>query len=191
MGFFSYLKYSFCDIFDKVRMCKWKFILCASISVIGFVLGIVFFNISDCGWWYYNRCAYAIKLLEAGFGVLISFVVICAIVYLIYVLCNMTRPTHFLPLIVNLIICIYCGATIAAICQQSVLLGVLYAIIVGLGWLITMCFACFVSICELAICRTFCESAQDSKQLLFVLAIGLIYKTIALFVILKILTTLI
>lgn len=191
MSFFSNLKYSFCDIFDKVRMCKWRFILCAVISVIGFTLGIVFFNLSDCGWWYYNRCAYAIKLLEGGFGVLVSFVVIYAIIYLAYILCNMTRPTHYVPLLVNLIFCIYCGATIAAICVQSVLLGILYAIIVGLGWLITMCFACFVSICEPPICRTFCESTQDLKQLLFVLIIGLIYEIVALFVILKILTMLI
>lgn len=191
MGFLSYIKYSFCDLFDKVRCFKWKFVLCAIVTVIGFVLGIVFFSVFAYGWWYYNRCTYASKLMEAGFNVLISFVITAVLVYLAFVLCNMTRITHYLALIVNFVACFYCGATVAALFTYSVMWGVLYALFVALPWLVTMCFCCFVCLCEAPICRSFCESARDSKALSFVLAIGLACKILTLFVILKILTMLI
>ena len=148
MGFFSFLKYNFCDIFDKIRICKWKLILCIFTTLVGFVLGIVFFNISDCGWWYYNRCAYASKLTEANFSLLISFIVIAALVYLAYILCNLTRFTHYLALLVNLVMCIYSGATLSAIFVYSVMWGILYAIIIVVPWLATMCLACFLCMCE-------------------------------------------
>lgn len=191
MGFLSSFKYSFYDILFKIRECKWKFVFCAVFTVVGFVLGIVFFSLAEYGWWYYNRCVFASKLTEAGFSVLISFVAAAALLYILYVLCNMTRITHYLAIIVHLIGCVYCGATVAAIFVYSAMWGVLYVVFVALIWLAAMCLACFACLCEPPICRSFCESLNDSKPVLTILAIGLVYKIIALFVILKILTMLI
>ena len=191
MGFLSSIKYGIADILCKIRERKWTFILCVSVSLVGFILGIVFFCISGYGWWYYNRCEFASKLPSAGFGVLLSFVVSTALIYLLYILCNMTRFTHYLALAVNLVACIYCGATVAAVFVYSAVWGVLYVILVAVPWLIIMAFACFVCMCEPPVCRSFCEAVRDLKYLLLVLAIGLMCKIIALFVVLKILTMLI
>lgn len=191
MGFLSFLKYSFCDIWYKVRECKWRFILCIAISLIGFALGITVFCLSQYGWWYYNRCVFASKLMDAGFNVFISCLTVTALIYLLYLLCNMTRFTHYLVYIINLGACFYCGATVAALFVYSVSWAIMYVLFVAIEWLAVMCFACFVCVCEKPYCRTFCESARDSKQLLFVLIVGLIYKIIALFIILRLLTALI
>lgn len=191
MGFLHYLKYCFCDIGCKIRTCKWKFILCVAVSLAGFVLGIVFFNLSNFGWWYYNRCTYASKLMSAGFSVLFSYALTTAIVYVSYVLCNMTRPTHYFCFLINLTACLYCGATVAAVFVYSAIWGVMYVIFVTVCWLATMCLASFLCLCEPPICRSFCESARDLKQMLTVIAVGFVCKVVALFIILKILTALI
>lgn len=191
MGFLSSLKFCFCGIIDNMRAHKWKLLLCAVISLAGFVLGIVCFNLSGYGWWYYNRCSYASKLTAAGFSVFVSFIFVTAIIYLAYVLCNMTRYTHYLALLINLTACLYCGATLSAIFVYSAVYGVLYAVFISIVWLFIMCVACFACFCEPPICRTFCESVRDLKRTAFILAVGLIYKLFALFVILKILTALI
>lgn len=191
MGFLHYIKNSFCDIMCKVRICKWKFIFCVAVSLIGFVLGIALFYASNYGWWYHNRCTYASKILEAGFSVFVSYIVSCAIIYLLLVLCNMSRVTHYLAYLINMLACFYCGATVAAIFAYSIMCGVLYLLFIAVEWVAVMCFACFVCLCEPAICRRFCESVRDMNQLTYVLVIGLIYKIIALFVILKVLTMLI
>lgn len=191
MGFLSYLKFGFCDLFDKVRISKWKFVLCVVITVVGFALGIALFNLTQYGWWYYNRCSYASKLIDAGFGVLVSMLLSVAIVYLLCVLCKMTRFTHYFVTVIDFVACLYCGATTSAIFIYSVALGVLFAVFLTVEWLLTMCLGAFVCLCDRPLCRTFCESARDCKQLLFVLLLGLVYKIFALFVILRILTALI
>lgn len=191
MGFLSYLKYGFCDVFDKIRIYKWRLVLCVALSIAGFVLGIVLFNVSAYGWWYYNRCSFASKLVEAGFSVLIAFVVSSALIYFSYALCNMTRFTRYFALLLNVIVCLYCGATVSALFVYSVMWGILYAILVAVEWMAAVCLGCFVCLCMQPICRTFCEAIRDSRELLFILLVGLIYKIIALFVVIKLLTMLI
>lgn len=191
MGFLCFLKYNIEDLFCKVRVGKWKFVLCVAVTLVGFALGIVLFCVSNYGWWYYNRCNFASKIVNTSFSVLFSFAVGCGLLYLLFVLCNMTKPTHYLAYVVNLVSCIYCGATIAAVFAHSSMWGVLYVVLVVAEWLVVQCFACFVCVCEKPYCRTFCESARDLKQLAVVLLIGLVYKIVMLFVILKILTALI
>lgn len=191
MGYFNSIKYCICDVFYKIRECKWKFIGCVAVSLIGFALGIAFFCMSGYGWWYYNRCEFASRLPAADFGVFISFVALTALLYVLYLLCGMTRITHYLSYLVNIVACIYCGATVAAVFVYSTAWGVLFTVFVAVPDLAVKCFACFVSVCERSLCRTFCESARDLKQLAVVLAVGLLYKIIALFVILKLLTALI
>lgn len=191
MGLFYSIKYNMQDVFCKVRAYKWKLIFCVAVSLIGFGLGIALFYASKYGWWYYNRCSFASKLIDAGFSVFLWCVASCAIVYLLLVLCNMLRATHYLAYLVNLLACFYCGATTAAVFVYSVMWGILYVLFVTIEWLIIMCFACFVCVCEKPYCRRFCESVRDLKQTAFVLAIGLIYKIVALFIILKLLTMLI
>ena len=191
MGFFVSIKYKFCDIFCKVRERRWTFVFCAAVTLIGFILGIVFFCISNYGWWYYNRCSYASKLPEAGFGVFMSYLFACVVLYLLYALCNMTRVTHYLTFFVNLVACIYCGATTAAVFVYSTVWGIMYVITLVLIWLTTMCFAYFCCMIEPPVCRSFTESICDSKELQFVLFVGFVCKIISMFVILKILTMLI
>jgi len=191
MGFIYLIKNNINDIGCKIRAYKWKFIFCVVSSLIGFALGIVLFCTSKYGWWYYNRCDFASKIVNEGFSVLISFIVSCALIYLLFVLCNMLRQTHYLSFLINLIFCLYSGATLSAIFVYSVMWGVLYALFVTIEWLFVMCLSCFVCICEKPYCRNFCESVRDLKQLAFVLIAGVLYKIIALFVILKTLTALI
>lgn len=191
MNLLCFIKYHTDDLFCKVRACKWKFILCVALSVIGFALGIALFCASNYGWWYYNRCDFAAKIITTSFSVVVSFVLGCVLLYLLLILCNMSRPTRYFVYVVNVISCIYCGATTAAVFVYSVVWGILYAVLVSAEWLVTVCFACFVCVCEKPYCRRFCESARDLKQLAVVLFLGLLYKIIALFVILKLLTALI
>lgn len=191
MNLLCFLKYNIDDLFCKVRACKWKFILCVALSIVGFALGIVLFCASNYGWWYYNRCNFASKIVTTTFSVLFSFAVGCVLLYFLYVLCNMTKQTHYLAYVVNVVSCIYCGATTAAIFVYSAMWGVLYAALVAAEWLAVMCFACFVCVCEKPYCRRFCESMRDLKQLAVVLFVGLLYKIIVLFVIIRLLTALI
>lgn len=191
MGFLHYIKYTFCDIMCKVRLCKWKFMLCAVVSLVGFALGIALFYISNYGWWYYNRCNFASKILEAGFTIFLSYLISCVVIYLLFVLCNMSRFTHYLAYLINLLVCLYCGATMAAVFVYSVMWGVLYLLFVTIEWLVIMCFACFVCVCEKPYCRRFCESVNDLSLLAYVLVVGFVYKIVAMFVILKLLTALI
>lgn len=191
MGFLCFVKYSFQEIACKVRACKWKFILCVALSLAGFILGITLFCTCGYGWWYYNRCNFACKITEAGFSVLLTFIATAAIIYVLLILCCMLRQTQWLVYLVNLLACFYCGATLAAIFVYSTMWGILYAIFVMIWWVAAICLSCFVCVCEPHICRSFCESVNDMKLAGFVLAVGLIYKIVALFVILKILTMLI
>ena len=193
MGFFCYLKYNICDIFCRVRAKRWRFVFCCIVSLVGFALGVALFCVSYSrfGWWYYNRCNFASKLATAGFSVLISYVLTTTLVYILFVLSAMLRQTHYLCILINLVVCFYCGATLAATFVYSALWGVLYAVFVAIPWLIIMCFSCFICLCEPPVCRNFIESNRDLKPLAFVLTLGLIYKIFALFVILKVITVLI
>lgn len=174
-----------------MRAHKWKYILCVLVSVAGFALGIALFCISNYGWWYYNRCSFAGKIINTSFAVLAAFIFGGALMFLMLTLCSMLRQTHFLAYAVDLVTCLYCGATTAAVFVCSVMWGVLFAVFVSLEWLAAVCFACFACVCEKPMCRNFCEAARDIKQSAIALAVGVLYKIIALFVILKLLTALI
>ncbi len=191
MGFLCFVRYSFQEIACRLRMYRWKLILCIAVSLAGFVLGIALFCTCGYGWWYYNRCNFACKITEAGFSVLLTFIIAAAVIYVLLTLCSMLRQTHFLAYLVNLLACFYCGATLAAIFVYSTVWGILYAVFVAVLWLATICLSCFVCISELHINRCFGEAVSDMKLTAFVLTAGVIYKIIALFVILKILTMLI
>lgn len=191
MGFLSLVQYTFQDILCKLRVKKWTFVLCVLISVAGFALGIALFFVCRDTWWYYNRCDNASRLVQTGFITFLNVVLSAALTFLLLVLCNMTKVTHYLTHLVNFFVCFYVGATLAAVFVYSVLWGALYAALVVIEWLAVVCIACFICLCEKAYCRRFCESFRDLKQVCIVLVVGLIYKILAMFVILKLLTALI
>lgn len=191
MGFLHNVKNTFFDITCKARSCRRRLILCAVISLVGFGLGIALFYISNYGWWYYNRCNFASRIINMGFGLFLSYLAECVVIYVLLALCNMTRVTHCFAYVIDLLACLYGGATMAAVFVYSVMWGILYLLLIAIVWAAVVCVACFLCVCEPPICRSFCESIRDMNLALFALAVGFVYKIAALFVVIKILTALI
>lgn len=191
MGFVHYFKNSVDDLFGNICANKWRFVLCVIICLLGAACGIAFVCAFQYGWWYYNRCDFACKLMQGGFTIFVIFLIGTALLYVTLILCNMLKETCRLSCIPVFAACLYLGATTAALFTMSVMWGVLFIVFVVLEDLAINCFACFVCFNEKPICRRFTEAVCDLKQLALVLAVGLIYKIFAYFVIIKILTAII
>ena len=191
MGILCYLHDFFDDLRQQLCANKFKFVICLLASLAGIGVGIGFFYAFQCGWWYFNRISFADKLIQGGFGVFLLFLFTTALIYLGLVLCSLFKGTHYLSLFTVFVASFYCGATIVALFTLSVMWGVLYIAFIALENIIIWSAACFACLCEKAICRTFRESVCDCKTSATILIIGLIYKILAFFVVIKLLTSVI
>lgn len=191
MGFIHYFKNSVDDIVCNICANKWRFIFCSIVCLLGAACGIALFYAFQYGWWYFNRCDFANKLMEGGFTILLVFIGTTALSYLCIILCNILKETCRLSCVVLFVSSLYLGATAVALITMSIMWGVLYIIFIAIEDFAINCFTCFVCCNEKPICRRFPEAVCDLKQAALVMAVGLIYKIIAYFVILKILTAVI
>ncbi len=191
MGFIHYIKNTVYDIGYKICAYKWRFIMCAVFCVAGIACGIAFFYAFQYGWWYFNRCEFANKLMAGGFSAFLLFLLSYLVLYLILILCNMLKETYWLCCVATFIACLYVGATVVALFTVSVIWGVLFVILIALEDIAVYCMSCFVCLCEKPICRKFDEAVRDFHQVGILLALGFIYKIVAFFVIMKILTAVI
>lgn len=188
MRFFSCIGNIFYDLKCRLCACKWRAIFCGIICLLGIVLGAVLFNISQYNWWYSNRCSFAEQLVNGGFGVLLSFAISSAILFLLLTLCSMSFGTHFLVYFVLATFSFYCGANSAAIIICYGVFGIIYVLLVATIEIIGLFVVCFLCICEKSCRRTFCEAFRDLKPCLFVILITLLAKIISFFVILRLIT---
>ena len=191
MGILLYLRNTADDIHHKICVYKWKFIICVLSCLLGFALGIALFYAFRYGWWYFNRTAFADKIIQAGFDVVIYFAVTSLFAYFGFALCGLTKGTHYIRLAVSCVICFYCGACVVALFTISVMWGILYLLFIALADLAFCAVACFCCICEKAVCRTFRESLCDQTQTAAIIITWTVYKLLAFFVVIKILTCLI
>lgn len=176
------------DIVNKLRACKWKAVLCAVLSVVGLVLGIVLFRLANYNWWYTNRCDYAQTLVYGNFGAAISFVIQYAVLFTITLICNMYPPVRFLLYVEYFVFMLYCGANIAALIVCFGILGVLYTILVAIAEVVAVYLIFFLCACECACRRTFKEAFCDMKYALYMFICLLIAKIICIFVVLRLIT---
>lgn len=179
------------DVWDKLCNHKWKSIICTLTAIAGIVVGVVLFKVFSYGWWYYNRCDYAVRLFNGGFSLFFSFLLWTAVFYLCLVSCNLIPQTRFLTYVALFIACLYCGANTAATIECWSVWGILFAVLVTLFEVIGYYLACLVVCCEPSACRSFRESVCDTKQSLAILCTAFIVKIICFFVILGILTAVI
>ncbi len=191
MSNFCFIRYLLDDIWHKIVCNRFKAIICSIIAVAGVAVGVAFFCAFNYGWWYWNRCNFAQKIFEGGFGVLIIFLISYILIFICIALCNMLACTKYLSCFVIFISALYCGANTAALIVCSTVWGVLFAVLISLAEVLILAVTCFLSCCEISMKRSFCESLRDFKSVAFVLTVGFIYKIFAFFVVLKILTAVI
>ena len=191
MGIFCKIKRYFEDLWAKICQRKWKALLCAVIAVVGIVIGVVFCKTFQYSWWHYNRLAFAETLFNGGFSVFFFFVS-CALAYFVcIVLSNMILETRFLSYVLLFVAGFYCGANTLACIEAWSVWGVLFAVLVALPEILACIAASFLALCEYPAYRRFRESWCDFRPCLLVLAIGVLIRIIAFFVILKLLTAVI
>ena len=188
MGILLFLRNTVDDIFHKICARKWTLIICFAACLLGAALGIACFFAFQYGWWYFNRTGFADKIIHGGFEVFIYFAVTAAFAYIGFALCGMRKGTHYLRLLFCFLICFYCGATVVALFALSVMWGIMYLLLIALEDLCFCAVACFCCITEKAVCRTFRESVCDHKQAAVIIIIWTVYKLLAFFVVIKILT---
>lgn len=179
------------DIWKQACNHKWKTLICVLVAVAGVVVGAVLFNVFSYSWWYFNRCDYATKLFDGGFGLFFSFLFWTAIFYLLLVCCTRLPQTKYLALPILFVAGLYCGANTAAAIACWSLWGILFAILVTAVESVGYLFAVICSCCLPAYCRTFRESFCDTKQSFLILLTAFLVKVVMFFVILRILTGLI
>ena len=191
MGLFRLVKRGCQDLWDKLCNHKWRSIICALVAIAGIVVGVVLLKVFRYGWWYNNRCDYALRLFEGGFSLFFFFLLWTAVFYLCVVGCSVVPQTKFLLYTLLFVACLYCGANTAAAIVCWSVWGVLYTILVTLFEVVGYYLATLVACCEPTSCRNFKESLCDTKQSLAVLAVAFFVKIICYFVILRILTAVI
>ena len=179
------------DSWQKLCHNKWKTICCALVAVAGVVVGVVLTNVFRYSWWFENRCEYASKLFDGGFGLFFSFLLWTAVYFLCLAMCNVFPSTKYLSCAALFAACFYCGAnTMAAILYWSVW-GVLFALLVTAVEVVGYFAACLVTCCEPSCCRTLKEAFCDAKLCFWVLAAAFLVKIVSFFVILRIITAVI
>ena len=191
MKTFRRIKICFEDIWQKLCVCKWRAIICGGVALVAVVLGAVFVNIFQYSWWYSNRCEYALKLFEGGFGLFFSFLLWTAAFGAGILLCGLLPKTKYLSCVVLFVACFYCAANTAAAILCWSVWGVLFAVLVSFVEIASYFLSCFLTCCVPSCNRTFKEALCDSQDALFVLAVGFIVKILCFFVILRFLTAVI
>lgn len=191
MGLILILKRGCEDIWDKLCNHKWKSLICALIAIAGVVVGVALFKAFSYGWWYNNRCNYAIRLFNGGFSLFFSFLLWTMVFYLCIVCCNIIPQTRFLTYILLFVACLYCGANTAAAIVCWSVWGILYAVLITFFEVIGYYLACLAVCCEPLTCSSLRESISDTKQSFAVLCIAFVVKIICFFVILRLLTAVI
>ena len=179
------------DLWQTLCLNKWKTIVCALVAIVGVIIGGIFVKVFQYTWWYNNRCDYAYKLFEGGFGLFFSFLIWTAVFYGCLLCCNLMPSLKYLSLAVLFFACFYCGAnTAAAIICWSVW-GVLFTVLVTLVEVVGYFLACLVNCCEISACRSIREAFCDTKPALKILIAAFVAKIIVFFIILQLLTAII
>lgn len=179
------------DIWQQACNHKWKTLVCLLVAVVGTAVGVVLLNVFKYTWWYFNRCEYATKLFDGGFGLFFSFLIWTTIFYFVLICCNLLPQTKYFVFLPLFVAALYCGANTAAAIECWSVWGILFAILVTS---VELCgyFIAVVCCCSLpATCRTFRESFCDARLSLKVLLAAFLIKNIMFFAILRILTSII
>ena len=191
MKLFRKIKLTCEDIWQQACDHKWKTLICALVAVVGTVVGVALFKAFEYSWWYLNRCDYATKLFEGGFGLFFSFLIWSAAFYILLLCCNLVPQTKYLAMVLLFVACFYCGANTAATVTYWSVWGILFAILVTLVEIIGYMFSVLCSCCMPSACRTIRESFCDTKRSFHIIIAAFLLKTVMFFVILRLLTSVI
>lgn len=179
------------DLLQRLRTERNKVFVCAVAAVLGIVLGIVAYNVTQCSWWGANRCNYAYKLLYGGFFTLLLSYVLCACAISLVLCCSSWRNIQWLCVVTMFVVSIYFGANCCAVCVYSGFLGVLYVLLVLLPEEFINWLSCFFAFSEPCCGGSFRMGLQNVKLSIFVQIFGIFVKILIIFALLRTLTALI
>ncbi len=186
------VKHFFEDISTQLRSCKRKLIVCCAIAVLGTILGIVLFRISNYNWWYCNRYMFVEKLVYGGFfAIFLAYLLYAAAVSILLCLSLIANWTNFLCYVILLAISVYFGANCCAVFAcAGALLGALYLILLIAEQAINM-LCCFLASCNCSCKRTFGEAFSDNKNIIILQFLSIFAKLLIIFALLRTITALI
>ena len=191
MGAFS-IKRCWDDLWQSLRTHKSKAVLCCVFALLGVILGITLFCISNYNWWYFNRYNYACKLLYGGFfAVLLAFVLAAAVYSALLCLCSAWRQTRFLCYFVMALAALYFGANLAAMFQCVGFLAVLYGLFLLLLELVPDVLCCFFLVSDNCCNNTFKQTLFNCRPVLIIQFAAALLKLLIIFILLRPLSALI
>ena len=191
-GMSASIKRFFEDISAAFFNCKRKVILCCAVSVVGMVLGIVFFKISNYNWWYCNRYLFVEKLVYGSFfAIFLSYLLCAAVVCALLCVSLLTSWTQVFCLVTLFFVSLYFGANCCAVFEcAGALLGVLYLLLLLAEQALNM-LCCFLTLCNCPCKRALNEAIWDNKTALIVQIAAILVKLAIIFVLLRLITALI
>ncbi len=180
------------DVSQRFRTERKKVFCCAFAALIGTVLGLVAYNVSQYSWWGVNRCDYAYKLLYGGFFALFVAYLLCALVVCVVLCCSACiKNSQWLCVGTIVVFSIYFGANCCAVCSYSSFLGVLYALFLLLTEQAINWFCCFWACTEFGCADSFKQGFQIVKLPVYWQIASVFVKLLIVFVLLRTLTALI
>lgn len=179
------------DAVLRLKTERSKVWLCIVFAVIGTVLGVVAYSVSQYTWWGGNRCDYAYKLMYGGFFAVLLSYALCGAGISFALCCFAKWNVRWLNLLLVFVVSLYFGANCCAVCYYSGLLGVLYAVFLLLSEEIINLFCCFFAFSERCCGSTFLQAFRDVKVPIFLQIGGILVKMFVIFALLRTLTALI
>lgn len=191
MGAFSLRRWCE-DVWQSLRTHKTKSILCSVFALLGVILGVTLFCISNYNWWYCNRYNYACKLLYGGFfAVLLAFVLAAVVYSALLCLFSVWRQTRFLCYFALTLSALYFGANVAATFQCVGFLAVLYGIFLLVLELAANALCCFFVVSDNCCNNTFKQTLCNCRPIIVVQFAAALLKLLIIFILLRPLSALI
>lgn len=180
------------DVTSQLTNCKRKVAVCCVVALLGMVLGIVMFSLSNYNWWYCNRYLFVEKLVYGGFFTVFLRYLLCAALLSVLLCACLLQPfAHPFCYATLFVTSVYFGANCCAIFAcAGALLGALYLVVLVFEQAANM-LCCFLAACNCACKRTFIEAFRDAKHAVILQFLAIIAKILIIFVLLRIITALI